>query len=70
MLPADLRRIFEPPADLLRDDPPDHWDIGYSSGKPEEVCEDAWGIVWQEADRRGLIRKDQIGQPACALLQI
>ena len=68
-LPADLRRIFEPPADLLRDYPPDRWDIGYSSGKPEEVCEDAWGKVWQEADRRGLIRKDQIGQSACALFK-
>ncbi len=63
-LPEDIRHLFEPPSDLLRDYPPNYWDIGYGS-----TPEDAWSKVWEEADKRCLIRKGTIGQANCALFK-
>ncbi len=63
-LPEAIRHIFEPSPDLLRDYPPDHWSIGCGS-----TPEDAWAKVWEEACRRGLIRKGKIGRADCALFK-
>lgn len=63
-LPEAIRKRFVPPDDLLRDYPPDRWDIGFGS-----TPEDAWSKVWAEADRQGLIRKGKIGQADSALFR-
>lgn len=63
-LPEAIQQMVTPPPDLLRDYPADQWSIGYGS-----TPEDAWGMVWMEAERRGLIRKGKIGQAECALFK-
>jgi aminoglycoside 3-N-acetyltransferase len=63
-MPEAITRLFEPTPDLLRDYPPKRWSIGYG-GTPD----DAWGKVWAEADRRGFIRKGQIGHAGCSLFK-
>jgi aminoglycoside N3'-acetyltransferase len=63
-IPEKIIRIFEVPDDIRRDYPDDKWAVGYGSAP-----NDAWMIVWAEAERRGLVRKNQIGQAECMLFR-
>ena len=63
-IPASISAHWALPPDLARDYPEDEWGIGYG-GTPG----DAWGTVWAEAMRRGLIRQRQIGAAQCALFK-
>lgn len=63
-IPEKIRRIFVVPDDIRHDYPDDEWSIGYGSAP-----NDAWLMVWAEAERRGLIRKNQIGQAECTLFR-
>jgi aminoglycoside 3-N-acetyltransferase len=63
-IPADISARFRIPDDILRDYPENEWSIGYGS-----TPGDPWGTVWEEAERRGLIRKGRIGQAECALFK-
>jgi aminoglycoside 3-N-acetyltransferase len=63
-VPQAITGRFELPDDMARDYPEEEWGIGYGS-----TPGDAWGTVWQEAERQGLIRHGQIGQADCALFR-
>ncbi len=63
-IPAEIRRLTEPPEELRREYPQDQWDIGYG-GTPE----DAWQKVWERANGQGLVRKTRIGQAGCSLFK-
>ncbi len=59
-VPAEIRRLSEPPDDIIRDYPEDEWAIGFG-GPPN----DAWQTVWEEAVERGLVRTGRIGDALC-----
>jgi len=63
-LPDAIAARFRLPGDIARDYPAEEWGVGYG-----ETPDDAWGKVWQEADRRGLIRRERIGQAECTLFK-
>lgn len=55
-LPPEIAAYLDVPPELLRLYDPSLWGIGYGDGTPE----DAWGKVWECADRQGLIRHGSI----------
>ena len=63
-IPREITRIFEVPDHVQCDYANDEWAIGYG-----RTPNDAWLVVWAEAERRGLVRKHQIGQAECALFK-
>jgi aminoglycoside 3-N-acetyltransferase len=63
-IPDEIARRFVLPDDILRDYPKDEWSVGYG-GTPG----DPWMRVWEEAERRGLVRHGRIGQAACTLFK-
>ena len=63
-IPEEITRRFDIPDDILRDYPQDQWGIGYGS-----TPDDPWAKVWDEAQRRGLIRTRTIGQSECKLFK-
>src|SRR3712207_1649740 len=63
-LPEPIRAYFRIPDAIQRDYDPSEWSIGYG-GTPE----DAWGKVYAEAERRGLIWHHEIGNAACQLFK-
>ena len=63
-IPDEITRRFALPDDIQRDYPESEWSVGYG-GTPG----DPWTHVWEEAERRGLIRHGRIGQAACALFK-
>jgi aminoglycoside 3-N-acetyltransferase len=63
-VPQAISGRFELPDEIARDYPEEKWGIGYGS-----TPGDAWGTVWQEAERQGLIRHGRIGQAGCALFK-
>jgi aminoglycoside N3'-acetyltransferase len=63
--PEEIKALFEPPADVLADYPPNKWFV--ETGHPPV---DAWGKIQTEADRRGLIRHGKIGECSCMLFRV
>jgi aminoglycoside N3'-acetyltransferase len=63
-LPEAIESCFSIPEELRRDYDPKSWGIGYG-GTPD----DAWGTVYTEADRRGLVRRHTIGRATCHLFR-
>ena len=63
-IPQEIARLFEIPEDIRRDYPSDAWSIGYGS-----TPNDPWMTVWEEAQRRGLVRKGGIGKADCQLFR-
>jgi aminoglycoside 3-N-acetyltransferase len=64
-IPEDISSHFRIPEDILRDYPENKWAIGYG-GTPG----DPWQAVWEQAERKGLIREGRIGLADCALFRI
>ena len=64
-LPDEIRSIFSPSEDILRDYPQDRWYV--ETGEPPV---DAWGKIQTEADGRGLIRHYRIGNSECMLFRV
>jgi len=62
--PPKIARIFVIPDDIQRDYPANQWGIGYgsTSNSPGET-------IWEEANRRGLIAQQTIGQALCSLFK-
>ena len=66
--PKDLLEHFELPEEIQRQYPENDWYVEYQDPhKP--LPEDAWGKVQMEAERRGLIRRDHIGDAKCMLFK-
>lgn len=63
-LPAEIEAYWAVPEEIQRAYDPSVWSIGYGS-----TPHDAWQKVFEEADRRGLIRQGQIGQARCYLFK-
>lgn len=63
-VPEKIRQFFRVPDDIQRDYPADKWAVGYGTSP-----NDAWMTVWAEAQSRGLIRKNHIGQAECLLFR-
>ncbi|MEM7129446.1 MAG: AAC(3) family N-acetyltransferase [Chloroflexota bacterium] len=63
-LPEEVQKIHRVPDDILADYPEDEWDIGFGT-----TPNDAWMTVWEEAERRKLIRHQTIGQAECKLFK-
>jgi aminoglycoside 3-N-acetyltransferase len=63
-IPDEITRLFEVPKDIRRDYPADLYYI--ECGGPPE---DAWGKVQDEAERRGLIQRGQVGRAECTLFK-
>jgi aminoglycoside 3-N-acetyltransferase len=63
-IPEEIASRFRIPEDILRDYPENEWAIGYG-----DTPGDPWQAVWEEAERRGLIRKGRIGLADCALFR-
>ena len=63
-LPEAITSVFTLPPDIRRDYDPSRWSVGYGS-----TPDDAWMKVYQEADRRGLIKHQQIGNADCLLFK-
>ena len=59
-LPESIVAVFTPPPDIRRGYDPSLWDVGYGS-----TPDDAWMKVYNEADRRGLIKHQRIGHADC-----
>jgi aminoglycoside N3'-acetyltransferase len=63
-LPEQIRAYFQIPEDIRRDYDSQQWSIGYGgTGAP------VWGKVYAEADRQGLISRQQIGTATCLLFK-
>jgi aminoglycoside 3-N-acetyltransferase len=66
--PEDILEHFELPEEIQRQYPKNDWYVEYQDpNKP--LPEDAWGKVQMEAERRGLIRQDYIGDAKCMLFK-
>jgi aminoglycoside 3-N-acetyltransferase len=63
-IPVEITRRFELPDDIQRDYPEGEWAVGCGSSPG-----DPWTQVWEEAERRGLIRHGPIGQAARTLFK-
>jgi aminoglycoside 3-N-acetyltransferase len=63
-LPNEISRCWAIPEHVQAVYDPAEWSIGYG-GTPD----DAWQMVWQKADQRGLVRHQQIGQARCSLFK-
>lgn len=63
-IPAEIAAHFSIPDEIRRDYPQNEWSIGYGS-----TPGDPWRTVWEEAERKGLVRKGRIGQAECALFK-
>ena len=63
-IPGEITERFRIPEEIRRDYPADTWSIGYG-GAPG----DPWRKVWEEAQRRGLIRERRIGRAECKLFR-
>jgi hypothetical protein len=59
-IPPEIAACWELPEDVRQAYDPEAWNIGYG-----DTPDDAWQKVWNEADRRGLIRHTRIGQASC-----
>jgi aminoglycoside N3'-acetyltransferase len=64
-LPEQITACFRVPDDIRREYEEQGFAIGYSSRK----LDDAWGKAFAEADRRGLVRHQQVGQATCHLFK-
>jgi aminoglycoside 3-N-acetyltransferase len=62
-VPDDIEAYFRVPDEIRRDYPAGVWGVGYGNGTPE----DAWGKVYAEIERRGLVRRGTIGRADCRL---
>jgi aminoglycoside N3'-acetyltransferase len=63
-LPDEITALFEAPADIEQDYPPQYWYVQYG-----DTPEDGWAKIQAEADRRGLIRRAHIGRAECLLFK-
>lgn len=63
-IPEEIARLFRVPEEIRGDYPEDTWSIGYGSAPG-----DPWGNVWEEAERRGLVRERRIGRAECRLFR-
>ena len=61
-IPDAIASLTAPPDEVLRDYPQNAWSIGYG-----ETPKDAWGEVWAEARRAGLVETGRIGEATCHL---
>ncbi len=64
-LPEQIMGYFRIPDDIKREYEEQGLAVGYSSRK----LDDAWGKVFAEADRQGLVQHYQIGQAICHLFR-
>lgn len=67
-LPENIRAYFAIPDDVRRDYDPNEWSIGYGDSD-DSPLDDAWGKVYAEADQRGWIQHERIGNAPCHLLK-
>lgn len=63
-IPNEIVAVFTPPEEIRNDYDPSLWNLGYGT-----TPDDAWMKVYTEADRRGLIKHQQIGQADCCLFK-
>lgn len=63
-LPTEIEAIFEVPQRLKKIYPENIWQIGYG-----ETPRDPWQEVYQEADKKGLVRHRRIGLAECHLFK-
>jgi len=63
-IPEEIGERFRIPEEISRDYPANTWSIGYGSAPG-----DPWRKVWEEAQRRGLIRERRIGRAECKLFR-
>ena len=67
-MPQEILEHFELPEEIQREYPKTDWYVEYNDPhKP--LLEDAWGKVQMEAERRGLIKRGQIGKAECLLFK-
>ena len=64
-MPAAIRQIFEPPAEVACDYPPEQWLV-----ETGEAPVKAWYKIQDQAFARGMIREAQIGNARCMLFKI
>ncbi len=62
-IPPEISNYFKLPEDIRWDYPEDIY-IAYGS-----TPEDAWEKVWRQADSRGFVKKNRIGNAGCALFK-
>jgi aminoglycoside N3'-acetyltransferase len=63
-IPEAIQKLFRVPDDIRRDYPGEVWGIGYG-----ETPSDAWQTVWEEAQKRGIVKRREIGDADCSLFK-
>lgn len=63
-IPDEILALVTPPEEIARDYPSDLWAVGYG-GTPDLP----WKKVFEEADRRGLVKRRRIGNAQCTLFR-
>lgn len=64
-MPVAIRQIFEPPAEVARDYPPEQWLV-----ETGEAPVKAWYKIQDQAFARGMIREAKIGNARCMLFKL
>lgn len=63
-LPDAINAVFTLPADIQQEYADTEWSVGYGT-----TPDDAWMKVYNEADRRGLVKHQRIGTADCLLFK-